>query len=83
MHICFTECSLMIMFLWDETIERGKKEEQGKEYERKQRKQRRDKGTEEENVGWGKAESCLGRRARWRRKHSERIRIVWLVLRVV
>ena len=24
----------MIMFLWDETIERGKKEEQGKEYKR-------------------------------------------------
>lgn len=34
MHFCFTEFSLMIMFLWDETIERGKQKEQGKEYKR-------------------------------------------------
>lgn len=34
MHFCFTEFSLMIMFLWDETIERRKQKEQGKEYKR-------------------------------------------------
>lgn len=34
MHFCFIEFSLMIMFWWDETIERGKQKEQGKEYKR-------------------------------------------------